>query len=378
MFLSILGIAIVVLLLCNHEPRIQRFSFLFAGLFLALLTCTKDSYPDFVNYEGYYDLVANGQTTISNTFEPVGWWMVCRLLSMFDLTYHGAVVVIILFCCSLMAASIRNVYSGDQGIFWTLYLLLPGFINCAQVKFSLSLTIVFCSVLPYLFGRKHGIIYLILGIALACFIHSSSLVLLILITIPLFERATKKGYTWIIIAVCALISVLATIFAPTFASMVLPYARYKAYFGSESSPSSIIWILRIGLNWCALLLSVYLFYRNKCMGHDNNTSDNALLSSEGSAEPYFEKRALIAIAVLGITLPLLTIDESMHRFIEIGFVIHALLIVAALGNGRKIQLTYIHAGCCICTIVLGFINFTPIRSVVIPLLSFEGFQNLFI
>lgn len=355
--LPILLLAIALLSRCRSSmPR----AFL-VGLTLALLTITKSTYPDFSNYNNYYNGVHNGLITLSNSFEPPGWWAICKFFSLFGLSYHGVVFILILISCFLLFVTYKILNIPDR-IFWIIYLFVPGVINCVQVKYACALIVLFVSVLPYLKAVRGGTAIFIIGLLISCSIHSSMAVYAILLLVNPLEKASGKSRI-VSLAIMMAVAISCLIFLPTFAKLLVPNSRYERYFGQSAEIPSLLWICRIGFGYI-LILSTAFFHHKYFLA--TSPDENTLK---------FNDRIMICLVLLSTLLPLLLIEESMHRLFELSILLCALKVNLKAGD-KNFKFNRPFKLLCGLAFFLAFLNYTPLRTVVCVLLTFEGMQPL--
>lgn len=339
------------------------------SLLLCLLTVTTDDYADLIAYVNYYGVVQSGGCPEGALDLPVGWLLLNKAVSVTGLSVRGFICIVLVLCVLLTARFYRRI-GCSQNLQWALFLLFPALVQCVQLRFFLGFSIVLVSFAGIVNSEKFGIARFVIGTLLAFTIHSSMLVFLILAPAgKLGALGRKKGI--LIVLFLAVVVNLSIGYIPGIAEHFLSDVKYERYFVSGISATTLSWFLKILLIWAAILALSYLCVRVLSQS-DSNIEKMGIAGSERSSI------LLISIALTGVTLPLLQFDSNFHRFIEMGFMLSYAIFSylwqsAKVPSARKMLLL-------LCVLPIGAIAayvYEPFETVILPLLSYDGFQSLF-
>lgn len=333
------------------------------ALLLCILTVTTDDYADLTGYVNYYDIVQSGGTPSGMMDLPVGWLLLNRIVAATGLSVRGFICVVLVLCVLLTARFFRRVGCG-RNLQWCLFLLFPALVQCVQLRFFLGFSIVLVSFIGIANDEKFGISRFVIGVLLAFAIHSSMLVFLVLTPAGKLGGLERKKGVFVVLAL-AVLAYLCVGYVPNIAAGLLSDAKYERYFASDISVTTASWFLKILLVWASALGLSYACVRVLNGGRGD------FAGNKRSTTLFF------AVALTGVTLPLLQFDSNFHRFIEMGFMFSYVLF-SHLWQSDEVPSTN-KLFLLLCFFVFGAIAayvYEPYETVIEPLLSYDGFHSL--
>lgn len=338
------------------------------ALLLCFSTATTADYADFPSYVNYYAIVQTGGTPTGLYDLPAGWFLLNRTIAATGLSVRGFVCVVLVLCVFLTARFYRRV-GCERNLHWCLFLLFPALVQCVQLRFFLGFSIVLLSFAGIVNGERFGILRYVVGVLVASTIHSSMLVFLVLAPAgKLGGLGVKKAA--LVVASLALMAYLCVGYVPGIAASLLNDVKYERYFVSDISTTTGSWFMKILFIWASAVVLSYANVRVLGGGIGKAKRQVAVGDKRGTT-------LLVAVALTGITLPLLQFDSNFHRFIEMGFMLSYVLFSYFWQSGEvpsshKLLLL-------LCFLVLGAIAayvYEPFPTVIEPLLSYDGFHSL--
>ena len=345
-----------------------KFFWVWCVFLLCILMSSSQSYADLAGYERYYSYLLNGGETYNYLGYTAGWYLICKLSIALHLTYRGMLVLVVGFSCTVMHLAVKKVVC-DEKVFWGLFLIFPALVQCVQVRFFMATAIVFYGFVNFLLNEKSEWAKYIATVIIACFIHVSCIVFLVLIFTSFFKsRSIHKAICFSALGTAVLYYGLAYI--PIIAESFLSEVKYKRYFASQISVTTFSWVAKICIVWAASVALILLV-----------THSNKQLVIESKDDIKVRGKALskitIASILLVITLPLLAFDSNFHRFIEIGYEFVYLIIARfmMINKNRTEKLIVL----CLSMIVLVFAAYIyiPYGTIIRPFFTFDGIVPLF-
>ena len=338
------------------------------ALLLCVLTATTDDYADLIGYINYYDIVQSGGVPSGMMDLPVGWLLLNKVVAATGLSVRGFICVVLILCVLLSARFYRRV-GCNRNLQWCLFLLFPALVQCVQLRFFLGFSIVLVSFIGIVNDEKHSIVRFVIGVLVASTIHSSMLVFLVLTPAgKLGGFGRKKGV--LAVLALAILAYLCVGYVPGIAANFLNDVKYERYFVSGTSATTASWFLKILLIWVSALGLSYACIRVLNRGKEDG-------KKMGPEEERRSSTLLIAVALTGVTLPLLQFDSNFHRFIEIGFMLSYVLF-SHLWQSDEVPSTN-KLFLLLCFFAFGAIAayvYEPYETVIEPLLSYDGFHSL--
>lgn len=354
-----LGIILYGLLLKNKKKF-----WLLCLIFYIIMILTTKGQADYVNYENYYNLLNSGAVEISYMGMSVLWGKLCLLCGKLNLTYTGMSIIVIIISMILIHYRIKKI-KFSENLFWAFYLIFPGLIQCIQLRFFLGTSVVFWGLIPFLKKEPKSIIVFCISVFIAYFIHSSCLIFLIFLFLPLFDKYGNRK-TLFFAFVCFAVMFIGKEYFIKIIENIIPVTKFERYFMSDVSQTTLSWFIKILIVWSISYIGAKYFYLqiNKKNIQDENKE--------------FLLRCLNAISLLLITTFFLIYDSNFHRFLEIGYMLFYIIFAYYFSN-YKIE-NRMRA----CTILLIIIllclityNYTPIETVIKPFFTYSGVNSIF-
>jgi hypothetical protein len=159
-------------------------------------------------------------------------------------------------------------------------------------------------------------------------------------------------------------------YIPLIAESILPSIKYKRYFVSDISVTTISWTLKIVLVWLACVLIVIIASRSN---HEMILESHC----EDTVEANMLSKITMAILMLVITLPLLTFDANFHRFIEIGYEFCYIIVARFMLLSKRKEEHLIMIVLCIVVLCFAGYIYIPYNTIILPFFSFDRFISLF-
>jgi hypothetical protein len=348
---------------------------LICTLFFIVMVNTSVNQADFANYEHYYYLINEGIVDYSYLGMSVGWSYLCIIIGKLGLSYYGMSAIVIFISMFLIHTRIKSM-DFNENLFWSLFIIFPGLIQCIQLRFFLGTSLVFWGLVPLLRKEKNSLVKYIIITILAYFIHSSCLIFLIFAFLPVFEYLGAKK-TLLISFISLGIIYFGSQYILNIIAMLIPKYRFERYFSSSISKTTFLWFIKIFIIWLYNFCA-YKYYYIRCNNKNIEicTNGNALVREK--KYDIFFNRCINAISLLVITIIFLAFDSNFHRFLEVGFML--LYIIYAyyltnfnLSNKERTQLfLFMIVNICIVTYI-----YTPFETVIKPFFLFSGFHSIF-
>ena len=354
----------------------QKFFWIWCSLLFVLITNTSIGYADFDGYELYYNSVTSGVMDINYMGMSKGWYYLCLFFSKVGLSYRGMTAVLIVVSCYLINLFLKKTKC-NQKIFWGLFVIFPGIIQLVQLRFFFGTSIVFFGLFFILDLRKDGIKSTIMGlikfticVLLAYYIHSSCIIFIMYVFVPLFDRIGQKKTIFIFI----ISSLLLSTFVPRLTSIIeifVSQEKFTRYFESSISETTLTWFMQILFVWIFCLIVCY---------YCNKEYRITMLKVENKSVIFTEAfgiRILTCVSLLCFTLPFLSFDRNFHRFLEIGYML-VYVYISVIWHNSKIELKnkYILLSIFVGIILIITYIYTPYLTVIKPFFEFSGFHSL--
>lgn len=342
----------------------KRSFWFFCALLLMIIVNTSVKYADFENYEFYFNGFNEGIYTIKETGLPIGWYYLCLLFGTLGLSYRAMVVFIIAVSMYLIHSRIKK-YDIKEGIFWGLFIIFPGLIQCVQIRFFLGTTIVFWGLIPLLNNEKNSLIKYIASVLIAYIFHASCMIFIVFAFLPLFNHFAKKRVMLICLA-ATIVIYFGLSYIPELISPFIPSNRVERYFQSETSVTTFSWFIQILMVWLIGFLIAGILKKKI-----DNTKDEYMMKISNNIKNI--------ISLLFVTIPFLAFDRNFHRFLELGYMLIFILLAyywkkMKLNGESKLVLMSISL-----ILILGITYiYTPIETVIIPFFTFSGFHSMFL
>lgn len=356
---------IILILYILFIKKNEKLTWLLAATMMAFLSITSETYADLNNYIPLYKFVNTVDISIGMKSTGIGWLLLNRFFNFLGFNYRGFVFVMLYVNYYLMHFSVKKLRA-NENMYFGLFLLFPSLIQLVQFKFFTAFCIVFLGFSFLVTSEKFPRIKYIISIIIASFIHTSSLMFILLILIKL-KRYNRKVFAYI--------SLILTIFIVLFLNAIVAFiSRYlnanltNRYFTDSITRSSTSWIIAIVLVWLFLfLVSQYIMSKREFRTQLN-------VSKEGMFS--IANYCTMTIEVLLMTLPFLLLDRNFHRFLEFGYsslyLILGIYVIPPKYSKSKILLTLV----VIVSLIIITLVYTPFDSVLKPLFSFDGLVNL--
>ena len=354
---------LIIIIYILFIKKNQRFTWLLVAMCIAMLSITSSFYPDLDNYVPLFDYFNQSDVTITLSTTNYLWALLCKIFYFLGFNYRGMVICLIFVDYYILHIAAKNL-NCDERIFFGLFLIFPALIQLIQFKFFTSTSIVILAYSVLIKNKKHSILFFILLMCVAMLIHNSTVVFLIFL---LLKFKNKKVSTKLILVITIFMSLIFSLnigIVDDISRLLISEKQIDRYITNTISPSSVLWIIIIYTCW--LLCYIISFYILKHSKKDN-VEINQILTQD-----------IIAINLLLLTIPLLLLDRNMHRFIEIGYVIMFFSVSIVMNkiekrnNKDKLMLLFM-----ICAILIfNTIIYTPFKSVIIPIFSYDGIVNI--
>lgn len=346
----------------------SRFFWMWCVVLLAILMCTSDTYADLVGYEKYYAYLLNGGIEFDYLGYTVGWYTICKIAILLHLSCRGMLVLALFLSCFIMHRAVRKLPCREN-TFWALFLVFPALVQCVQMRFFLATAIVFYGFTLLIVNIRRGWVGYLVSVVVACCIHASCAVYIILIFVIFFRiMKIKKAALFSLVGTVLLYSGISYI--PLIAESILPSIKYKRYFVSDISVTTISWTLKIVLVWLACVLIVIIASRSN---HEMILESHC----EDTVEANMLSKITMAILMLVITLPLLTFDANFHRFIEIGYEFCYIIVARFMLLSKRKEEHLIMIVLCIVVLCFAGYIYIPYNTIILPFFSFDRFISLF-
>ena len=347
----------------------KKHFWLWCTILLIIMINTSINFADYDAYNKYYLLVGSGSIEPGYHGIPIIWYYLCLLFNKLNLSYNGMMAIILLISMFLINYRIKDL-NINKNVFWSLFIIFPGLIQCIQLRFFLGTSIVLFGLIPLLNEKKYSLIKYVLCVIIAYYTHASCAIFTLFAFVPLFKRIGTKGTLFI-----SLISVFLIYFGlqyiPDVISPFIPSIKFERYFVSGISETNLSWFIQIALVWLVMFLTQKAILSNvtKYFNEYINENDKNINSYNNIGK---------ATILLIITIPFLMFDRNFHRFLEIGYVIMYILVsfylmkfIKKRENKFSIVLLSILILCVVTYI------YTPYETVLKPLFTFSGFHSLF-
>ena len=352
--------AITIIYGCFSKKN--KYFWIWCALLLAILVNTSSTYADYNSYEYIFNLVNKGY--FGQFFKDGGpflWYSLCFLFGKIGLSYRGMVTIIIFVSMLLINFRIKEL-KFNNNLFWALFIIFPGLIQCVQLRFFLGTSIVFFGLIPLLENKKRSTILFLICILISYFIHSSCLIFIFFLAFPLFK---KYGYQKTL--VIAIFTTLILYFGfqkviPKVALNFLSSNKFERYFGSNSYSSSTLRVFKILLIWimCNFADIIFLIRLKK-----KQLIDNKIYNYCNNIQK-------------AISLFFLIFDGNFHRFIEIAYMLLYINIslISTYVKFKKNNSFFLVLSLLFIVVSVAFL-YTPYDTVISPLFTYEGFHSLF-
>lgn len=341
----------------------KKFWLVCIAFYITMVLTSKDQ-ADFINYEKYYNLLNSGIVEIQYMGMPVLWGKLCLLFGKINLTYVGMSVIVIVISMSLIHVRIKKMKIYEN-LFWIFYLIFPGLVQCVQLRFFLGTSIVFWGLIPFLEKKPKSTITFCISIIIAYFVHSSCLIFMIFLFLPVFDKCKNKKTLLFALTSCIIIYLGNKYFIKIIGNLI-PTTKFERYFVSDISKTTITWFVKIIFVWIFAYIESKYFYLKII----NSDIDNE--------NKFFFTRCLNAITLLLTTTIFLIYDSNFHRFLEIGYMLFYIIFAYYFSNFKiqsKVKLFIIFLNIiCLCFVTY---NFTPIDTVIKPFFTYSGINQIF-
>ena len=344
----------------------NKFYWLWCAILLAIIFNTTKSYPDFYSYNYIFNNINKGDfLSIFNENGPTLWYILCFIFGKIGFAYRGMVVIVIFISMFLINYRIKEI-KVNNNIFWALFILFPGIIQCVQLRFFLGTAIILFGLIPLLQNKEGSYVKYIVCILISYAIHSSCIMFSIFLIFPLFN---KYGYRKTMIISIFITLVLYFGFQqliPQVVKSLVSSAKYERYFNSTITTTTFMWFVEVLFVWlsCSFLNTFLLKMINKNVAIDK---ENKLLSNN------IQK----AIALLLITIFFMVFDGNFHRFIEIGYVLFYTNISITFNYIKFNKSNLLLLTTVIISIVgIAFYIYTPYDTVTTKVFNYDEFQPI--
>ena len=340
---------------------------LICALLLSVLVNTSSFYADFQGYNYIYDYVNEGrfgQNFISGG--PYLWYTLCFIFGRIGLSYRGMIIILIFVSMFLINYRIKK-FKINTNLFWALFIIFPGIIQCVQLRFFFGTSIVFSGLIPFLNNEKGSLVKFLICVFISYFVHSSCLIFLIFLSFLLFKKYGYKKIFVISIGIFLIMFFTLQKFIPSIVINFISSNKFDRYFGSSSSSFSSLRFVKILFMW-SICHFIGMFILNKI--NKNLKDDEVTLN--------FSNNVQKTITFFIITLFFLVFDGNFHRFIEIAYMFFYINLSFYRNYIKMNRVSYF----CFIIIVLSIaslaiISYAPSETVLKPLFRYDGFNSIF-
>lgn len=365
--LILIYIFVIIILFVRKN---EKYSWLIASSVLALLSITSYVYPDLVNYATAFNVYNSspGMITMGLTNNFL-WAYLCRFFGLLGFNYRGMVFVLIFVNFFLMDIALKK-FGCNRNKFFALFLIFPAIIQLIQFRYFTSTTLIFLSYSFFVDNEKRSNVISVILFLIAIFIHVAS-GLYILIYFCKQKRIDKK----VLLILVVFFSLLFLTNMNSFINIAVRYlsaGQVLRYITNSPTRSSKSWILTILLIWL-LCYSISTYLRNSILKRKIyiNTLESDYKRIDNLAV-YFNT----AILLLLLTTPLLSLDRNYHRYLEMAFMLLYVLVSFVFKNRTLTATKLIFYSSLLVIVVFTMFVYTSYTNVLIPVFSFDGFQNL--
>lgn len=285
------------------------------AMVLCLLLWTSDgTYADF---KGYYNIFEKINTSGINLVGATpGWFLLCRLFGMIGLNYYGMSIALAFISCLLLHIFFLK-FDANENVIWATLLIFPLLINGIQVRFFFTMSIVTYGLNFLIFNHKFSWLKYCACVLIATSVHSAAAIFVILVLVTIYEKLNLRQSVLVTMLLFAL-TVIGVQMIPKLAKAYLYQSQYDRYIANSYTTTSVKWAFAIVICWLVTLL---LF---KMLGY---------ITTAEVRQEYIKlkydivlKRVHTILLLLGLTLPLLIYDRNFHRFIQLGYILDAIVL----------------------------------------------------
>lgn len=345
----------------------NKYFWLWCAILLAVMFNTTLVYADFPNYEYIFNNINKGDfSAIFNETGPTLWYILCFIFGKIGLAYRGMVVVVIFISTYLINYRVRDIKVNDN-IFWALFILFPGIIQCVQLRFFLGTSIVAFGLIPLLQNKKNSYLTFLICLVISYFFHSSCLIFSMFLLFPLFNKIGYRKTLILSFFVTIILYIGFQQIIPLIVKGFVSSAKFERYFDSSTTETTILRFIIILFDWflCFIANSFILNRINKSTEID---SDLQLFSNN------IQK----TISLLLITIFFLTFDANFHRFLQMGYILLFLNIsiffnYIKMNKENFVTLLFVTAF----IVCFAYNTYTP-YSVTTDVFTYDGFQPIFV
>lgn len=298
-------IALIVIGLFCKNSRAYDFTVI---LFMGLLAWFNTTHADYATYLSIY---------LNPTMIPdvdSGWVFLCKLGSMFGLSYNGFACVITITAMFLYR-EFGKLVGGNTSLMLALFLVYPGIISLVQFRQFVASTIGCLAVAVLCSESKRRTLCYLLLVTCSVLVQRTAAVFLIAIFAKAFLACGKRGR--LIIGLAAAFAVaFALAHAEDLALSMFGEMRTNAYLGAGDGSLSVGTLGAIRNTLFLIIMAIIPYYCCKIMaGHDESVDSE---TRGPSVAPSLKYIALINICLLVIT-PFVFITNDFMRFERHGF-----------------------------------------------------------
>lgn len=356
----------VFTMFCGIFFKKFKFYWLVCFLLLSLLVVTTKKYADFSNYEYIFNYYNKGNISlIFSENGPILWNLLCYLIGKIGFSYRGMVLIVIFTSMWLINYRIKDI-NINNNIFWSLFILFPGIIQCVQLRFFLAISIIFFGLIPLLMEKKGSLIKYIICIIISYLVHSSCLIFIIFIFLPLFDKIGYKKTLAISVAFTLILYFAFQKIIPQIASHLISTIKFNRYFNSNVTQTTTVRFIKIFFVWFLCNFTNILILKKLNNVLYNNDNLYVLVNN-------IQK----AISILVITTFFLVFDANFHRFIQIAYILFFINIslfynYVSISKIKKLSFLII----IIMILNFAYYIYTPYDTVTKPFFTFDGVYTI--